>query len=89
MNFIERLNAILPRITEDNFFIKGRGLGNEIPFYVFDYPPEEELTIRDHVSFILDPYVKSASHLKVLHLKLFDLMVEYLRERGNLIKPLH
>ena len=85
MNFIERLNAVLPRITEDNF-IKGRGLGNEIPFYVFDYPPEEELAVRDHVSFILDRMSKQHTHLKVLHLKLFDLMVEYLRERGNLDK---
>lgn len=85
MNFTERLNAILPRITEDNF-IKGRGLGNEIPFYVFDYPPEEELTMRNHVSFILDRMSNQHPNHKVLHIKLFDLMVEYLRERGNLDK---
>lgn len=85
MNFTERLNAIFPRITEDSF-IKGKGLGNEIPFYVFDYPPEEELVVREHISFILDRMSKQHAHLKVLHIKLFDLMIEYLCERGNLDK---
>ena len=45
----ERLNQILPRVTSDDF-LSSRGLGNEIAFYIFDYPPEAELRIRDHVA---------------------------------------
>jgi len=41
----DRLNEILPRITSDDF-LAGKGLGNEIAFFIFDYPPEEELRIR-------------------------------------------
>ena len=37
-DFTERLNRILDRITADDF-LHGQGLGNEIPFYAFDYPP--------------------------------------------------
>ena len=85
MNFTERLNAILPRITEEGFLHK-KGLGNEIPFYVFDYPPEEELKIREHISFIIERLTQQQTHIKILHIKLFDLMVEHLRERGNLDK---
>lgn len=35
----DRLNKILPRVTSDDF-LGGAGIGNEIPFYIFDHPPE-------------------------------------------------
>ena len=31
----ERLNKILPRVIADDF-LSGRGIGNEIAFYIFD-----------------------------------------------------
>ena len=34
----ERLNKILPKIVSDDF-LSGRGLGNEIAYHIFDYPP--------------------------------------------------
>ncbi len=37
-DFSERLNKILDRVTSDDF-LHGKGLGNEIPFYAFDYSP--------------------------------------------------
>jgi hypothetical protein len=85
MNFTERLNAIEKRITEEAFLQK-KGLGNEIPFYVFDYPPEAELKMREHISFIIERMTQQQARIKILHIKLFDLMVEHLRERGNLDK---
>jgi hypothetical protein len=85
MNFIERLNGIEKRITEEGF-LQRKGLGNEIPFYVFDYPPEEELKMREYISFILERMNQQHAHIRLLHIKLFDLMVQHLRERGNLDK---
>lgn len=32
-----RLDKIRQRITSQEF-LKGRGLGNDVPFYAFDYP---------------------------------------------------
>jgi len=43
----ERLNQILLTITSDAF-LRGKGLGNEIAFYIFDYPPEAELRVALH-----------------------------------------
>jgi len=85
MSFIDRLNMILPRITEDGFLQK-KGLGNEIPFYIFDYPPEEELKMREHISFIIARMSHQHAHVRILHIKLFDFLVQHLRERGNLDK---
>ena len=51
-DFNQRLDQILDRVTSDDF-LKGQGLGNEIPFYAFDYPPEQELAVRAHLAFLL------------------------------------
>ena len=48
----QRLNQILPKITSDDF-LRGHGIGNEIAFHIFDYPPEDELQVRDHIEFLL------------------------------------
>ena len=37
----ERLNQIIPRITSPDF-LGSKGLGNEIGFWIFDYPPDRE-----------------------------------------------
>jgi hypothetical protein len=83
----ERLNAILPRITSPDF-LSGQGIGNEIPFYVFDYPPEDELRIREHLAFLEDKLPKQAPDLKFIHVNLFDFMIEYIKGRGYFEKSL-
>ena len=37
--FNERLNQILPKLTSSDL-LTNQGLGNEIGFWIFDYPPE-------------------------------------------------
>ena len=79
----DRLNEILPKITSDDF-LSGKGLGNEIAFYIFDYPPEEELRVRDHVRFLLEHIPKQKPDLRVAHVNLFDLIIDHLKERNLL-----
>ena len=75
-----RLNKILDRVTSEEF-LSGRGLGNEIPFFTFDYPPEDELAVREHVTFLLAQIPKKRPDLKVKHINLLELIVTHLRER--------
>ena len=51
----ERLNKILPRVISDDF-LSGSGIGNEIAFYIFDYPPEDELRVRDYIRIAARPH---------------------------------
>lgn len=81
----ERLNEILPRITSDDF-LAGRGIGNEIAFYIFDYPPEQELRVREHVQFLLDQMPKVKPGLRVVHVNLLQFVVDHLRSRKLLDK---
>ncbi len=83
----ERLNKILPRITSDAF-LSGSGIGTEIAFYVFDYPPEEELVVRDHLRTLLQHIPKQKHGLRVRHVDLFDFVLDYLRSRNLLDKSL-
>jgi hypothetical protein len=81
----QRLNEILPEITSKEF-LSGKGLGNEIAFYIFDYPPEEELRIRDHIQFLLTHIPMHRPGLRVKHINLFDLVIDHLNQRNLLEK---
>ena len=83
----DRLNQILPTITTFDF-LSGKGLGNEIAFYIFDYDPEQELQIREHIKFLLKQLPKAAPDIKITHINLFDLILDYLKERKLLDKVL-
>ena len=76
-----RLNKILDRVTSDEF-LSGRGLGNEIPFYAFDYAPQQELVVREHIAFLLSQIPKRRPGLRVTHINLWHMIVAYLKERG-------
>ena len=46
MKLEKRLELLKEKVMEDDF-LNARGLGNEIPFWIFDYPPEKELLVRE------------------------------------------
>lgn len=77
----DRLNKILERVTADDF-LSGRGLGNEVPFHAFDYPPEAEEQVRQHIKFVLEQAPKRRPGLRIAHVNLFELALELLEERG-------
>jgi hypothetical protein len=83
----DRLNKILPRLVSDDF-LSGSGIGNEIAFYVFDYPPEDELRVREHVRFLLDSIPKKRPGLRVKYVNLFDFVLDHLKARNFLDKAL-
>jgi len=77
----DRLNKILDRI-QSPAFLSNAGLGNEIGFYIFDYHPEDELIVREYVRFMLDTLAKKNPDLKIAHINLFRLLINYLKDRG-------
>lgn len=83
----ERLNKILPRVLSDEF-LSGSGIGNEIAFYIFDYPPEDELRVRDYLRTLLDHIPKQKHGLRVKHIDLFDFVMDYLKSRKLLDKAI-
>jgi len=83
----DRLNNILPKLVS-NDFLSGSGIGNEIAFYIFDYPPEDELRVREHIRFLLDHIPKQRPGLRVKHVNLFDFVLDHLKRRNFLDKAI-
>jgi hypothetical protein len=75
-----RLNKIAEKIASPAF-LSNEGIGNEIGFYVFDYVPQFELTVRGHVEMMVTGLNRSPSSLSYLHINLFYLVIEYLKKR--------
>ena len=79
----ERLNAILPRITAPGF-LASEGIGNEIACYIFDYPAEQELVVRDHIRLLGQALATQHGGLKVVHLDMLDVITRYINHRGHM-----
>jgi hypothetical protein len=83
----QKFNEILDRLTSDEM-LEGRGRGNEIGFYIFDYLPEDELKIREAIPFLVQHLPRRRPGLRVAHVNLFDLIIEHLEERKLLDKAI-
>jgi len=74
----ERLNQVLEQI-ESPRFLSSDGLGNEIGFWIFDYPAEHELIVREELQHITKRLQKRYTFE---HLNIFQEIVALLDERG-------
>ena len=81
-----RLDSIRQRVTSEDF-LRGRGLGNDVPFYAFDYPPAAEQQVSAHVDWLVND-ISRKTELHVENVDLFMLAVEQLRSRGLYDKAL-
>lgn len=73
------LNARLEKMADEvlsDRFLQSKGLGNEMPYYIFDYDPVQEREFRKGLRTKLD-YLRRHD-LHVLHLDLFDVMLDIL-----------
>ena len=84
----ERLNQILPRITSREF-LDSKGLGNEIGFWIFDYPPDREMDVREFLSGTVVPALgKQTPAIRCAVVDLLALVTDLLEERKLLDKAI-
>ena len=83
----DRLNQIMPRLTSKSF-LSSDGIGNEIACYIFDYSAADELKVRGHIAWMMERFASHHGDLRVLHLNLFDVVIDYLKQRGLFEKAL-
>jgi hypothetical protein len=72
---------VLAVLSSDRF-LRMEGLGNEVPFFIWPYPPEQELEVQSANSRIVDRLCTTRG-LSVLVVDLFELAVELLEGRGG------
>jgi hypothetical protein len=79
----QRLNKI-PDIVLSDDFLKKKGLGGDLCFWIFDYAPENELQVREYIAFLNNLLSTKHSHLNVVNINLLEDMIAYLKERNLL-----
>jgi hypothetical protein len=86
--FEERLNQVLPRLLSPDV-LSNQGAGGEIGFWIFDYPPEHELTVRTWLQTVIEPGLrKQVPAIRYQTINLFQFIIELLQERKLLDKAL-
>ena len=61
-------------------FLQMEGLGNEVPFFIYPYDPEDALAVAKSKKRIKNKL--AAKGIQVREVNLYDLSVELLKERG-------
>lgn len=79
--FEERLNQVLPRLTSPDV-LSNQGAGGEIGFWIFDYPPEQEMAMRTWLTDVIEPGLrKQVPAIRFHTVDLFQLVIDLLKER--------
>lgn len=81
----ERLDKAEAMIKKPSFR-KNKGLGNEVGYYIFDYPPEQELLVRERVEYIRKKNEQSDDEYRIVVFDLYEIIIEILKEKGYLEK---
>lgn len=78
-----RLNQLEDKIKQPNFR-KNKGLGNEVGYYVFDYPAEQELLVRERIDYLKSKYATNSHDFQVVVFDLYDIIMDILIQEGFL-----
>lgn len=85
MNLDERLDRV-EEIIKNPSFRENKGLGNEVGYYIFDYPAEQELLVRKRIQYIKRKNETSCDEYQVVVFDLYDITIHILKEKGYLEK---
>lgn len=81
MTLDERLDIVEEMIKRPSFR-ENKGLGNEVGYYIFDYPAEKELIVRERINYIRKKNESSIEKYKVVVFDLYDITISILKEKG-------
>lgn len=84
MDIDEKLNKI-EKVIKSESFRENKGLGNDIPYYIFDYNPIYEMKVRKHLEFLKDKFDRNlGSPIKIKEFDLYDITIKILKNEGYL-----
>ena len=73
----ERLDQIEVEIGKEDFK-NNKGAGNEVGYYVFDYPPASEIRVREHIKYLKEKNNPNITGYELSIYDLYDLMIDYI-----------
>ena len=85
MDLKERLDRMETAVRNPSFR-KSTGRANEVNYWVFDYPPKQELEVRARIRDMAEQNRRGADDFALCVFDLYDMIIEFLRERNFLEK---
>lgn len=79
----ERLDMV-EKIIKQPSFRENKGLGNEVGYYVFDYPAEQELVVRERIQYMKAKNSKGIYGFDLVVFDLYDIVIDLLEREGFL-----
>ena len=67
-------------------FRQSTGKANEVNYWVFDYPPEQELEVRSHIEWLKKHNRKGFDDYELIIYDLYDIIIDRLTEKGFIEK---
>lgn len=77
----KRLN-VLDEKVHDPDFITSKRKANEVNCWVFDYPPQHEMVVRERIADIVKKNKKGLDSFQIYLYDLYDIVMDYLTEEG-------
>ena len=71
-------------IIQTESFRRNKGLGNEVGYYIFDYPPEKELVVRERIAYMQGKNNRGTDGFELKVFDLYDLVIDILEAEGFL-----
>ena len=86
MNILAERFDKAEEIIQKPSFRENKGLGNEVGYYIFDYPAEEELYVRERIEYIQKKNESSTDDYKIVVFDLYEIIISILESKGYLDK---
>ena len=82
-NFYSRLEQVPARLLSKEL-LHNIHIGNEIGFYIFDYPPDKELVVRKWLSSLPEQVNKrSEQKINFLSINIFQVVINYIKSTNK------
>ena len=81
MDLTARLDAMEAAIKKPSFR-QSSGKANEVNYWIFDYPPEKELEVRERIEYMKNKNQKGTDEYQLVVFDLYDIIIDFL-ERKN------
>lgn len=80
----QRLDEMEAAIRKPSFR-SSRGRANEVNYWIFDYPPAQELEVRERIKYLVNKNRKGIDGFELAVFDLYDLIIDHL-ERKNFLQ---
>lgn len=86
MNSLEERFDKAEKLIQKPSFRQNKGLGNEVGYYIFDYPAEREIYVRERIEYIRKKNEESSDEYRIVVFDLYEIVISILQQKGYLEK---